>query len=60
MTDEEAKTWAKYFIELANNFYEYSDIYEDEDFVDAYPDEEDWQKVHDLMVTANIEVSWDD
>ncbi len=60
ISDEEAKEWAYEFIEQANQFYEFSDIYEDEEFTEEYPDEEDWKKVYDFMTTAKIFISWDD
>ena len=60
MTDEEAREWARYFIAIANDDYEYSLIYEDEDFTEDFPDDDDWRKVHDMMRTAKIEVTWDD
>lgn len=58
ITDEQAKHWAEYFIGAHNNFYEFSGIYEDEDFTEDFPDEGDWRKVHDFMVSAKVEVSW--
>lgn len=60
ISDKQAQEWAEYFISQANDFYEFSDIYEDEDFTEDYPDEEDWKSVHELMVTANITIDWDD
>ena len=59
ISDEQAREWAEHFIQAANDFYEFSDLYEDEDFTDDYPDEDDWKTVFDLMATANVTVYWD-
>lgn len=58
ITDEQAKKWAEYFIKVHNDFYEFSDLCEDEDFTGDYPYERDWEKVHSLMTTAKVEVRW--
>ena len=58
ISDEQAREWAEHFIRAANDFYEFSDVYEDEDFTEDYPDEDDWKTVFDLMVTANVTVDW--
>lgn len=58
ISDEQAKEWAETFIRLHNNFYGYSAVFEDEEFTEEFPDEEDWQKVYGLMTSAKISVSW--
>lgn len=59
ISDEQAKEWAEYFIGAHNEFYEYSDVYEEDDFTDEFPDPADWEKVHSFMTAARIGVSWD-
>ena len=60
ISSEQAREWAKHFIAAANDNYEYSDVYEDSDFTDDFPYPEDWEAVYDEMLTAKIEVSWDE
>lgn len=58
ISDVMARTWAEYFIRAHNDFYEFSDLYEDEDFTEDFPNQEDWEKVHNLMTSAKVEVIW--
>lgn len=60
ISKEQAREWAKYFIERVNDEYEYSDVYEESDFTDDFPYERDWEEVFEQMLRAKIEVSWDD
>lgn len=60
ISKEQAREWAKYFIDRVNDEYEYSDIYEETDFTEEFPEEVDWQSVHVEMLNATIEVSWND
>lgn len=60
MSEEQVDEWAEHFIKIHNDFYDFSILYEDEDFTEEFPDEEDWVKVHNRMATARIEVYWED
>ena len=58
ISDEKAREWAEEFIRAHNEQYEYSNVYEDEEFTEEFPDSDDWEKVHDLMTSATISISW--
>ena len=60
ISKEQAREWAEHFIQSVNDGYEFSTVYEDSDFTDDFPYERDWEEVFDAMVSAKIEVSWDD
>lgn len=60
ITEEQVDEWAEHFIKLHNDFYEFGDLYEDEEFTEDFPDEEDWVKVYNRMTAAKIKVYWED
>ena len=53
-----AKGHAERIIESLNQFYEFSDVYEDEELEEAT--EEDWRQIYDLMIGAKVTVTWAD
>lgn len=57
LTDEEVQAHAKRLIELHNDAYEFSQVYEDEELEDF--DQEDWEAVLKKMYEAKVEVSFD-
>lgn len=59
MNEEQIDEWAEYFIKAHNEFYEFGNLYEDEEFTEEFPDEEDWIKVHNRMATAKIKIYWE-
>lgn len=61
ISKEDAQGWAEDIIlTQINDRYEFSDVYEYEEFTDEYPDEEDWKIVHNAMLKAKVQVSWDE
>lgn len=61
ISNEEAREWARKLIERRNEEFDYSDVYEDEDVNEAFPDDADaWETIYDQMYEANITVTWED
>lgn len=58
ISEEWAKWWAEEFILSWISSFEYSAVYEDEEFTANYPDEEDWQAVLNKIGQARIGVTW--
>lgn len=58
--EERLREIAMQLVELNNDHFEFSDVYEDEDITEEFPDEEDWEKIHDLMYRVKITYSWEE
>lgn len=60
ISKEDARRWAEALIQVHNDEYEYSLVYEDEDIQEAFPDEADQLAILDAMYKADLKVVWDD
>jgi hypothetical protein len=60
ISKEDARLWAERLIQIHNDEYEYSFVYEDEELVEEFPDEADQIAILDAMYEANLKVEWDD
>lgn len=60
ITKEQARAWAEYLLGEMVRDPDFSLVYEDEDLTEDYPDEDDWRAIHDEMLAAKVEVSWDE
>ena len=58
MTEDEKKAHALRLVELHNNEYEYSSVYEDEELEDI--DEDDWVDIHKYMYAVKITYTFED
>lgn len=58
LTEEEVNEHAKRLIELHNNEYEFSLVYEDEELEDL--GQREWERIFEAMYEANVEVTFDD
>lgn len=60
ISKEDARRWAETLIQVHNDEYEYSLVYEDEDIQEEFPDEADQLAILEAMYEADLKVVWDD
>lgn len=59
LDQEQIRELAAGLIREENDFYEYSNVYESDDVLDATENEDDWRAIHDAMSSAKITITFD-
>ncbi len=57
LTEEEVKEYAKRVIEIHNEDYDFSLVYEDEELEDL--GQREWERIFEAMYEAKVEVTFD-
>lgn len=60
ISKKEAREWAEYLIQIENDQYEFSSVYEDEEISEKFPDEADQIIIYKFMMSSKVSVTWDD